>query len=264
MSTDNSNFNLRDVEAFVFDVFGTTVDWFTTVSREVALKSRGQIAVGSQDAMDFANEWREGYKRTVTGSRDSYRVSQGGEGPHSIDVMHKELLEEMLDSPRWSRLAPVWNEKDRQDLTMIWHNLDAYPGDTLEGLAKLKENAIIVTLSNGNFRLLLDMAKNAKLPWDAILSAEMFDTYKPDPKAYLSAAHHLSLEPHKIAMVAAHKYDLQGAAKVGFKTIYVPRPAEDTPEIRADMKAKKDGGEVDLVAGSFVELGALVAAAHRR
>ncbi|KAH7908282.1 HAD-like domain-containing protein [Hygrophoropsis aurantiaca] len=253
---DHSEFNLGDIEAFVFDVFGTTVDWFTTVSREVAIRSRGHIAVGSQDAIDFANEWRDGYKRTVS------QVSQGGQGSLSIDIVHKDLLEYMLESPRWSRLAAVWSQQDRNDLVMTWHNLDPYPGDTLEGLAELKKHTIIATLSNGNLRLLLDMAKNASLPWDAILSAELFGTYKPAPKAYLSAAYHLSVEPQKIAMVAAHKYDLLGAAKVGFKTIYVPRPAEDTPEIRAEVKAKKHGGEVDLVVRGFVELASLVANAH--
>ncbi|KAH7923361.1 haloacid dehalogenase [Leucogyrophana mollusca] len=252
MATDD--LDLQDIEAFVFDAFGTTVDWFTTVTREVARRSGGLIAEGSPEAVDFAREWRAGYTKAI------HDVSEGKGGSTSLstDVMHRELLDKMLETPRWSRLASAWNEQDRHSLTMVWHHLDTYPGDSVEGLTELKKHKVVITLSNGNFRLLLDMAKHASLPWDAILSAEMFGVYKPGREAYIKAAYHLSIEPHKIAMVAAHRWDLKGAASAGLRTIYVPRAAEDTPQIKAEMKTKKDGGEVDLIVGSFMELAELV------
>lgn len=179
-----------------------------------------------------------------------------------MDLMHREILDNMLTMPRWSRLAKIWGESDREELTMIWHNLDAYQ-DTIPGLTELKNYVYILALSNGNFRLLLDSARNRGVPWDGIFSAEMFGSYKPNKEVYQSAAYHLSLPPHKIAIVAAHRWDLLGAASVGFKTIYVPRPTEDPSEVRENMLNKKDGGEVDLVVKDFQELARLVREARQ-
>ncbi|EGN92613.1 hypothetical protein SERLA73DRAFT_79429 [Serpula lacrymans var. lacrymans S7.3] len=248
--TDDNNF-LEAVEALVFDAFGTTVDWLTTVMREVARRSHGRIQEGSSDAEDFAREWRQGYMTT------NQNIAKGAEGTLNSDIMHRDILDSMLASPRWSYLSSVWNESERQDLTLIWHHLDGF-SDVTEGLERLKKHKIVVTLSNGNMRLLVDMAKHANLPWDAIFPGEMFGSFKPNPKLYHGAAYHLSLPPHKIAMVAAHIWDLRAAAEVGYKTIYVPRPVEDSPEIKAQLKTKKDGGEVDLIVKSFVELAEIV------
>ncbi|KAG2113224.1 HAD-like domain-containing protein [Suillus clintonianus] len=176
--------------------------------------------------------------------------------------MHRQILDDMLTTPRWSHLAEVWGDTDRKELTMIWHNLDVYQ-DTIPGLTELKRHVNILALSNGNFRLLLDLAKNQGVPWDGIFSSENFGSYKPNKLVYLSAAYHLSLPPHKIAMVAAHRLDLLAAASVGFKTIYVPRPTEDSREVRESMRSKKDGGEVDLVVKDFHELARLMGEARQ-
>ncbi|KIJ64066.1 hypothetical protein HYDPIDRAFT_188175 [Hydnomerulius pinastri MD-312] len=258
MSTEPA-FSLRDVDAYMFDAFGTTVDWYTTVSREIPRRSKGAMAESSQDAEDFTREWRQGYYSHIR------KVNEGGSGTFNVDIAHREILEEMLASSRWSHLAAVWDESERSSLVTVWHDLDAYE-DSVPGLSELKKHGVVVTLSNGNYRLLLDMvgipvAKNKGLPWDGILSTELFGVYKPTKQAYLSAAYHIAVPPERIAMVAAHKWDLHGAAQAGLKTIYVPRPAEDTKEIRENMRSKAEGGEVDLVVNSFVELASLAAEA---
>ncbi|KAF8836564.1 haloacid dehalogenase [Paxillus ammoniavirescens] len=250
-----SGFTLRDVDAYMFDAFGTTVDWFTTVTREVPHQSKGALAAGPE-AAEFARDWRQGYYAHIR------TVNEGGDGSRNIDVAHRKILDEMLASPRWSHLAPVWGDSERDNLVKIWHDLDAYT-DSVPGLAALKQYGVVVTLSNGSYRLLLDMAKNKQLPWDGILSTEFFGVYKPTKQAYLSAAYHIAIPPERIAMVAAHKWDLQGAAEAGLKTIYVPRPAEDTKEIRESMRSKVEGGEVDLVVNDFQELARLVAQAKQ-
>jgi len=103
--------------------------------------------------------------------------------------------------------------------------------------------------------LLIDMAKHSNLPWDAIFSTELFDTFKPNPKAYLQAAHHLSLQPSQCAMVAAHIHDLRAAASLGMKTVYVRRVGEDSIVSDGELvKSKSEGGEVDCVVDSFLEL----------
>lgn len=254
--TSSEYLDLREINACLFDVFGTVLDWHSTVIRQVVRLSKGLLLEGSQDAIDFAEEWRAGYYAYVK------RVSQGGEGTFNADIMHRQILDNMLTTPRWSHLVDVWGESDREELTLIWHNLDAYQ-DTIPGLTELKRHVNILALSNGNFRLLLDLAKNQGVPWDGIFSSELFGSYKPNKKVYQSAAYHLSLPPHKIAMVAAHKYDLLAAASVGFKTIYIPRPAEDSHEVRESMRSKKDGGEVDLVVKDFEELARLIREARQ-
>ncbi|KAJ8597142.1 haloacid dehalogenase [Rhizopogon salebrosus TDB-379] len=255
-TTEDHRDVLREIDACVFDVFGTVVNWHSAVTREVPRHSKGLILEGSQDAIDFALEWRAGYYAHVA------RVAQGGEGTLNTDAMHREILDNMLTTPRWSRLADVWGEADREELTMIWHNLDAYK-DTIPGLTELKSHVNILAFSNGNFKLLLDLAKNKGLPWDGIFSSEMLGTYKPNKQAYQSALYHLSLPPHKVAMVAAHTWDLLAAASAGLKTIYVPRPNEDSREVRENMRSKKDGGEVDLVVKDFQELARLMGEARQ-
>ncbi|KAF9218471.1 haloacid dehalogenase [Gyrodon lividus] len=245
---------LRDIDAYMFDAFGTTVDWFATLTREVPRRSKGALAAGP-DAEAFAREWRLGYYAHIR------MVNEGGEGSRNIDVAHRKILDEMLVSPRWSHLATVWGTSERDDLVKIWHDLDTYP-DSVPGLTALKKHGVLITLSNGSYRLLLDMAKNKRLPWDGILSTELFGVYKPTKQAYLSAAYHIDVPPERIAMVAAHRWDLQGAAQAGLKTIYVPRPAEDTKEIREGMRSKAEGGEVDLVVDDFQQLARLAAGAR--
>jgi len=248
-----ADFNLRHVDALTFDVFGTTVDWFTTISREVARQSKGRIAEGSKDAEEFAKEWREGYYRGTKA------VGAGGQASSlNVDVMHGDILETMLSSERWEHLGEVWprDSEERRELIMSWHKLDPYP-DTVSGLTKLKAQKFVIAFSNGNYRLLLDMAKHANLPWDGILSANFFGTYKPAPKSYASAQHHLDLPPERIAMVAAHIHDLRAASKAGFRTVYVRRAAEDVG-VTDSVKPKNEGGEVDAVVGSFEELAALL------
>ncbi|OBZ79363.1 (S)-2-haloacid dehalogenase 4A [Grifola frondosa] len=201
---------LCGIRAFVFDVFGTVVDWCGSVANELQLKSPGL----AEDWESFAKEWRSGYYETTR------RVAAGGDGPANVDIMHRQILDGMLESPRWQHLAPLWDEAKRQELVLIWHRLEGWP-DATKGLYALKSKAIIGTLSNGNVRLLVDMAKHADLPWDVIFSGELLGSYKPNPKVYLGALHHLSLAPNECALVAAHIFDVRAAASHGMKTVYV-------------------------------------------
>ncbi|PIL30019.1 hypothetical protein GSI_07931 [Ganoderma sinense ZZ0214-1] len=245
---------LSGVEAYVFDVFGTVVDWYGSVTR--ALEAFAPESLKSEDWGSFAKEWRKGYGEYTK------RVAHGGKGSSNADVMHREILDGMLETARWKHLAPVWGDAQREELVQFWHRLDGEkaPGrwpDSSAGLYAMKKKAIIGTLSNGNVRLLVDMAKHADLPWDVVFAGELLGSYKPNPKTYLGAVHHLGVTPERCAMVAAHIYDLRAAASHGLKTVYVRRPTEDA-DVRDSIKSKAEGGEVDLVVGSFEELAALM------
>ncbi|KAJ7474836.1 HAD-like domain-containing protein [Mycena latifolia] len=241
--------SLRDVQALVFDVFGTVVDWHDSLTRELATLGKKYGVDGDWSA--FAKTWRRGYMDGIQ------EVAKGGAGSLNVDEMHREILEKILRSPEWSDFGIKLNQEEREKLNSAWHRLHGWP-DATPGLYALKKHALVGALSNGNVRLLVDMAKHTDLPWDFVFSSELFGSFKPDPKVYQGAMKHLSLEPQNCAMVAAHAWDLRGAAQTGMKTIYVPRAAEE-PLDQGEVKPKSEGGEVDLVVSSFVELAALFA-----
>jgi 2-haloacid dehalogenase len=119
-----------------------------------------------------------------------------------------------------------------------------------EGLTRLKARYIIAPCSNGHIALMIDLARHAGLPWDAILGAEIARAYKPRPEVYLSSAGALGLEPSAVMMVAAHNTDLIAAA-CGLRTAFVPRSAEHGPNQSSDLEPER---EFDLVATDFLDL----------
>jgi 2-haloacid dehalogenase len=160
-----------------------------------------------------------------------------------LDKLHRQSLEKLVAQMAIEGLT----EADLQYLTTGWHRLHPWP-DSVAGLTRLKTKYIISPLSNGNVALLTNMAKFAGLPWDLILSAELFEHYKPDPETYLGAARLLCLAPEQVMMVAAHNHDLRAAQKLGLKTAFVARPTEYGPLQKHDFEAK---GDWDIVAKDF-------------
>lgn len=191
-----------------FDVFGTVVDWHGSIMREV--QSMG-LAV---DADAFALAWREGYQPAMQ------RVRSGELGWTRIDELHRMILDQIL-----GRFGVDLPEAGRRQLNLAWHRLQPWP-DVVAGLTRLKSRFTVCTLSNGNIGLLTDMAKNAGLPWDCVLSAEVFRAYKPDPATYLGVAQVFDLKPEEVMLVAAHQDDLAAARDCGLQTAYIERPAE--------------------------------------
>jgi 2-haloacid dehalogenase len=203
-------------KALAFDVFGTVVDWRTSVTRESAA-FLAAIGCSDVDAAAFADVWRGQYIAAMVGMRKSGRAFV------PLDVLHREMLEAAL---RERDIDPAGlDEGLLADWNRAWHRLDPWP-DTVEGLTRLKARLPIVTLSNGNVALLLAMARRAGLPWDAILGAEVSGAYKPDRQAYLRTAELLGIAPGELCLVAAHHGDLAAARGCGLLTAYVDRPTE--------------------------------------
>lgn len=201
------------VKALAFDVFGTVVDWRGGIAREVrALAREKGLRV---NPLKFADAWRAGYRPAMN------RVGSGELPWTRIDDLHRMILDDILVKFRITTLS----EEEKAHLNRAWHRLKPWP-DAVRGLKRLKKHYTIATLSNGNVGLLNNMAKHAGLPWDLILSAEIFRHYKPDPEVYAGAADILGLKPAEVMMVAAHKDDLRHAAGQGLKTALVMRPLE--------------------------------------
>ncbi len=196
-------------KVLAFDVFGTVVDWHGSIAAEVT-------RLGLQvDPDAFATAWRQGYRPAMA------RVRSGELPWTKIDDLHRMILDDVLKTFKISSLS----EAQIQDLNLIWHRLNPW-SEAVEGLHKLKSQFTIVTLSNGNMGLLANMAKNAGLPWDLILSAEVFRHYKPDPETYLGVADTFNLSPEEVMLVAAHKDDLEAAHACGLQTAFIERPME--------------------------------------
>ncbi len=232
------------LKALAFDVFGTVVDWRGSIVNELEAfgASRGMAA----DWTAVTDGWRAGYRPAM------HRVRTGALPWMKIDALHRLIFDDLIVRLGIAGL----DEADREHLNRVWHRLAPWP-DTVEGLVRLKQRFIITTLSNGNFSLLTNMAKRAGLPWDCVVSAELFHHYKPDRETYLGTAALLDIAPHELMLVACHPDDLRAARAAGCRTGYVVRPLEmgagtPLPEI--------EEGEFDVVANDFIDLADRLAA----
>ena len=206
---NNAADNSANIKVLAFDVFGTVVDWHGSIMRAVeAMELR-------VDSNSFALAWRSGYVPAMQ------KVMSGELGWTKLDELHRIILDKLLAEFKIKHLT----ETQKTELNHIWHRLDAWP-DAVQGLTRLKTRFTICTLSNGNLGLLTNLSKHAGLPWDCILSAEIFRKYKPAPETYLGVASVFEVYPDQVLMVAAHQSDLDAAAQCGLQTGFIHRPLE--------------------------------------
>jgi 2-haloacid dehalogenase len=224
-------------KALAFDVFGTVVDWRTSIIRDLA--EFGRVHGVQHDWATFADNWRAGYAPAMD------RVRRGELPWTRIDDLHRMILEQLLTDA-----GVMVSDGDIDHLNRAWHRLDPWP-DSVRGLERLKQRFVITTLSNGNVSLLTNMAKWGGLPWDCVISAELFRHYKPDAEAYLGCADLLGVAPGELMLVAAHPSDLRAARDAGLMTGYVSRPLEYGPD-RQPHQAQH--GQFDVTAIDFLDL----------
>ncbi|GAU69285.1 putative epoxide hydrolase [Streptomyces sp. NBRC 110611] len=234
-----------DIDAAVFDVFGTMTDWRSSVAD--ALADIGDQAGLRADWPAVTDTWRRRYRPALT------RVVTGQLPCMPLDDLHRLTLDEALVAHGLEALG----EADRDALVGAWHRLRAWP-DAAAGLERLHGSRVITaTLSNGGVGLLTRLTKRTGLRFDCVLSAELATSYKPDPRVYLSAAELLRVEPQRLLMVACHADDLEAAAGAGLRTAYIPRPLEWGPEA-APVPAP---AEVDLIAADVIDLARILTGA---
>jgi 2-haloacid dehalogenase len=228
------------VKALAFDVFGTVADWRTSIIREGTEWGK---AKGLQvDWAKFAERWRAGYGPAMD------QVRKGTLPWMKIDALHRLIMDDLLKEFQITGLT----EEEKDHWNRFWHRLTPWP-EAVAGLMRLKKEYVLATLSNGNVSRLVNMARFGGLPWDAVLSAELFRHYKPDREVYLGAADLLGCRPAEVMMVAAHSGDLEAARACGLRTAFVSRPLEYGPARRVESAPREP---VDVVAIDFLDLAA--------
>jgi 2-haloacid dehalogenase len=232
------------VKALLFDVFGTLVDFRTSIVREAqeTLKPLGYTL----DWAAFADAWRSEYQPALEDVRT-------GRAPYcKLDVLHQRNLQATLKRFNVDSLS----EELLRQLNLAWHRCDAWP-DVPSALARLKRTHLLAALSNGNISLMVDIARRNNFPWDAILGADIARDFKPKPRVYLAAAEAFDIAPQNCMLVASHSYDLKAAAALGFHTAHVARPNEDGPGRGENAPSVP----VDIAVNNLVELADTLAAA---
>ncbi|MGP4014404.1 haloacid dehalogenase type II [Saccharopolyspora sp. 5N708] len=227
------------VRALTFDIFGTTFDWWTGVTRQVADISRREGV--NVDAGSITDSWRDEFFLAVGAVRTGER-----EWAH-LDILHGECLDRVIEE---HGLSNAFDRSVRKELVRSWHRLPAWP-DVATGLERLRSRFTLSALSNGGFALTTNLVKHAGLPFDCILSAQLSRHYKPDIEVYRTAVELLDLAPEELMMVAAHSWDLAGARAAGFRTAYVARPRERGPNRTTENPAEV---ECDVLVEGFDEL----------
>ena len=229
---------MKPIKALLFDVFGTLVDWRTSVAREVrAMAARQRKAV---DSLAFADAWRAQYQPSMEAIRS------GREPFCPLDTLHRKNLDAILPQFGLDGL----DASARAELNLAWHRLDAWP-DVPSGLARLRQSFRLAPCSNGNVSLMVDLARRNDFPWDAILGAEFARDYKPKPVVYLMSAAAFDCAPEETMMVAAHTSDLVAAAALEFRTAFVARPDEFGAGGPGEARP---GARMDVAVASLTEL----------
>jgi 2-haloacid dehalogenase len=253
--------------ALFFDVFGTCVDWRTTVVRELHAQSHASLNSATASLAStvrmrtsdmtidhwgvFAQQWRDSYKHFTK------QLAQDPTIPWvSVDEHHLKALRQLMTD--W-QIDGLWDDEQLREISLIWHHLEPW-ADSAMGVALLNRlfctfrgtvgislltQSDTCTLSNGNLSLLGDLRTFTGIPFTHVFSAELFGTYKPSPKVYLGAAEKLNLLPRECVMVAAHLNDLQAAKENGLQTIYVERAGEEDWD-EGEVQKAKEAGWVDL------------------
>ncbi len=224
--------------ALLFDVFGTLVDWRSSIARDVALVLEAH-GVDTVDPAAFAASWRARYRPALDAVRNGER------GFTLLDILHRENLDATLEAHG----ITTPGDDERSWLTAAWTRLDPWP-DVVDGLERLRHHLLLAALSNGSVGMMARLARYADLRWHAVLGAQPAGAYKPDPAVYLTAADWLDVEPGACMLVAAHAHDTRAAQELGLRTAYVRRPREYGP----DVAAEEPPAEADLVVDDLGEL----------
>ncbi|MBL7479881.1 haloacid dehalogenase type II [Legionella sp. 27fs60] len=230
---------LQTIKAITFDVQGTCVDFVQPLMRVgEEFNHRKNMNI---DWATLSFEWRELYRNMLDEVISGQRIWM------RVDHIYRQTLDTLLEN---NKLSPYFSISERDELNMIWSHLEPWP-DSREGLGRLRQKFVTSTLSNAGMATMVSVVKHARLPFDALLTAELAHDYKPSPAVYQLAVDYLGYRPDELLMVACHKYDLNAARSFGMRTAFVTRPLEFGPHGKPDLTPEP---WFDLYVDSFITL----------
>lgn len=176
---------LKDVKALTFDVFGTVVDWRSTIHAKLIQKARDIVSspafsglpeslqsrlqeISDEDWGTFAQEWRDSYSQFVQ------TFVPGQTEWKDVDTHHYDSLGELLQ--RWT-VKDAYTDEDIRSLSLAWHYLGPWDDSAL-GIRRLGTRYVTATLSNGHQSLLADLEAHGDIGFKRIISATDFGAYK--------------------------------------------------------------------------------------
>ncbi|HVE10436.1 MAG TPA: haloacid dehalogenase type II [Paraburkholderia sp.] len=193
------------IEAFVFDAYGTLLDVNAAVAKHVsAFGERGDAFAALWRARQLEYSWTRALMNRYA---DFWTLTE--------DALLFALRTFGLDH----------DEALRQKLLKAYFELGAHP-DALDALTRLKATGVkLAVLSNGTNEMVRAALQAGGLLefMDAVLSVDDLKLYKPDPRVYQYACDRLEVTPDQVVFVSCNNWDLAGAASFGFRSARINR-----------------------------------------
>jgi 2-haloacid dehalogenase len=200
--------------AYVFDAYGTLFDVHAAVRRHAArIGPDGQMLSEIWRAKQLEYSWT----RTLMGAYQDFWA----------------LTEQALDFAL--RKVPTADPALRADLLDAYWHLDCYPEVPAVLKALKADGARLAVLSNGSPAMLEAAVRSAALDnvLDAVFSVDAVKRFKTDASVYDLVTTNWRLYPSAVSFQSSNRWDIAGAAKFGFRTVWINRA--DQPDEYADL-----------------------------
>ena len=191
------------LQALVFDAYGTLFDVHSVQVRvEAFWPGKGAQLSQLWRAKQLEYTWQ--------------RSLMGRYAPFS--VVTREALEYACAS-----LGLAAGQREKDALMAEYLNLAPYP-EVSSTLAKLKDRRLAI-LTNGSPDMIGPLVKNNRMEksFDAVLSVDQLERYKPAPEVYELAVKKLQLRKEDIGFVSSNCWDALGAKSFGFQVYWINR-----------------------------------------
>ena len=192
--------------AYVFDAYGTLFDVHAAVRRHAD-------AIGP-DGQAFSDMWRA--------KQLEYSWIRSLMGPGAYRDFWA-LTEEALDY--CFERFPSANRGLRQTLLDAYWKLDCYPEVPAVLRAVKATGAKVAILSNGSPSMLRSAVSNSALDQmiDDVFSVDALKVFKTAPQVYEMVTTAYRLYPQVVSFQSSNRWDVAGAARFGFRTIWINR-----------------------------------------
>lgn len=221
------------IKVCMFDQYGTVVDMQKGLTEVVTpyLKEKGWN--GRPDA--FVTWWR----RTHFENSMIDALLRREHTPYR-EIGHRAVAYTL------ERAGIAYTMDEVRYLVAQIERLKPFP-DVPEALARLKTRYKVVVLSNGDPDMLESAKAFHRIPFDAVISVAVANSFKPDRATYTKAAELMSVRTDEVLFVANHAFDCIGAKAAGMHSAFIDRrkrPFGGTPHqpdiVVEDMKSLAD------------------------